>query len=399
MVNRNYKGEKMYKLIKSKAIIDGTGSSAIKNGCILILDGIIKKIGSIEAIKNLPNDAKIIDLTDYYLMPGLIDCHTHLSIIPSEGNQSKQVCQPAGVNILRSIPNLNKDLMSGVTTMRIMGEEHYIDIDIKNAINKHIIQGPHLLVSGKALVSSNSFGLGLTASDGEAEVRKLSRQNFAKGADHLKMFITGGLSSEKSNVDYCSFTKKEINTAVEEAERAGKYVAAHAHGGKGLDLCIQAGVRTIEHAAYATSRQVGEMIKKDLWIIGTFSILFHPDGIEKFDFNKPSIKKNVLKAREIVEKNFKWIVKSGVNLALGTDSMHGLLSYEMECLVNFGATNMQAILAVTKNAAKACKIDSYLGTLEKGKVANFIVLSGNPLEDIKHLKHVKNVYMSGEKIV
>jgi len=389
----------MDKLIKSKAIIDGTGNSAIKNACMLISDGIINKVGSIKEMGYLPKDIEIIDLTNYYLMPGLIDCHTHLSIIPGEGNQSEQVCQPAGINILRSLPNLRRDLQSGVTTMRIMGEEHYIDIDIKNAINKNIIQGPQLLVSGKSLAPSNGFGVGLTASDGEAEIRKLSRQNLAKGADHLKMFITGGLSSENSNTDSCNYTKKEINTAVEEAERAGKYVAAHAHGGRGLDLCIQEGVRTIEHGAHATLLQVEKMIKKKMWIIGTFAILFHPDGIEKSDFDKPLIREKVVKTREVVAKNFEKIIKSGVNLALGSDSMHGLLSYELECLVNFGASNMQAISAVTKNAAKACKIDDKLGTLEKGKIANFITLLENPLKDIKSLGQVQHVYKCGEKVV
>jgi len=127
-------------------------------------------------IGDIPNNTEIIDLTDYYLMPGLIDCHTHLSIIPGQGNQLEQMRLLASINILRSIPNLYRDLKSGVTTMRIMGEEHYIDVDIKNAINEGLIQGPRLLVSGIQIVASNGHGLALTASDGEAEIRKLSRQ-------------------------------------------------------------------------------------------------------------------------------------------------------------------------------------------------------------------------------
>jgi len=193
--------------------------------------------------------------------------------------------------------------------------------------------------------------------------------------------------------------KKEIAVAVEEAERAGKYVTAHAHRGKGVNICIQEGVRTIEHGAYVTLSQVEKMIRKDMWIVGTSSILFHPEGIEKIDFNVPSIREKVLNARDVVAKNFGEIIKSGVNMALGTDSMHGFISYELECLVNFGASNMQAILAITKNAAKACEIDDKFGTLEKGKIADFITLSQNPLEDIKYLKHVESVYKKGMKVI
>jgi imidazolonepropionase-like amidohydrolase len=280
-----------------------------------------------------------------------------------------------------------------------MGEEHYIDVDIKNAINDGFIQGPQLLVSGIQIVASNGHGLALTASDGEAEIRKLSRQNLAKGANQLKIFVTGGISSAEGSINFYSYSKKEIAVAVEEAERAGKYVAAHAHGGKGVDLCIQEGVRTIEHGAYVTLDQVEKMIKKNMWIVGTFSILFHSEGIEKTDFNVHSIKEKVLNARDAVAKNFGEIIKSGVNIALGTDSMHGFISYELECLVNFGASNMQAILAVTKNAATACKIDDKFGTLERGKIADFIILSHNPLEDIKYLRHVEGVYKKGKKVI
>jgi imidazolonepropionase-like amidohydrolase len=388
----------MYKFIKSKALIDGTGKNPIPNGCMVIKDGIIEKVGRLEEFGEEIKDYPIIDLSDDYVLPGMIDSHNHLSIVPSQGNQLAQMRLPGTTNILRSIPNINKSLTSGVTTMRIMGEEHFIDMEIKDAINKKLIQGPRLLVSGRGLVASNGHGVALTVSDGEEEIRKHSRQNLARGADLLKLFVTGGVSSSSGGLDFCSYTGKEIATAVEEAERGGKYVAAHAHGGKGLDLCIEEGVRTIEHGAFISEKQVDGVIKKDLWIIGTFSILFHPTGIEETDFNVPQIREKVLRAREVTAENFNRVIKSGANLALGTDSMHGLISYELECLVNFGANPMQAIMAVTSNAAKACKIEDKAGTLERGKMADFIAVKQNPLDDIKHLKYVEAVYKEGEKV-
>jgi imidazolonepropionase-like amidohydrolase len=386
------------KLVTSKALVDGTGRPPIRNGVILLKDGVIEKIGSPEEIGELPDAVGEIDLRDYYLLPGLIDCHTHLSIVPAQGNQLAQLRLPATTGILRSIPNLQRNLDSGVTMMRIMGQEHYIDIDLKEAIQQKLIQGPRLLVSGIGLVATNGHGVAITVADGENEIIKLARRNFARGADFLKLFVTGGMSSATTSVDFCGYTPKEIAAAVEEAKRAGTYVAAHAHGGRGLDLCIEEGVRTVEHGAFVTPDQLDRMIKRDMWIIGTFAIAFHPEGIEKTDFKVPEIREKVLKARDIVAKNFNTVITSGVNFAVGTDSMHGLISYELECLVTFGASTMRSILAATRDAAKACRMDHKLGTLEKGKLGDFIAVRRNPLEDIKHLRDVDYVYKEGERV-
>lgn len=132
----------MYKLIKTKAIIDGNNSNPLYNGCILIKNGLIEKVGHINDFGDLVNNAEVVDHSNYYILPGLIDSHTHLSIVPSLGNQLDQMRLPGQKNILRSIPNIHKSLASGVTTMRIMGEEHFIDIDIKEAIQNRLIQGP-----------------------------------------------------------------------------------------------------------------------------------------------------------------------------------------------------------------------------------------------------------------
>ncbi|GAB3790328.1 metal-dependent hydrolase family protein [Virgibacillus kimchii] len=389
----------MYQVIKSKAILDGTGSALIPDGCLLIQNDRIAGVGREEEFTGLDGIVEMVDYTSHYILPGLIDSHNHLSIVPALGDQLGQMALPPGRNILRSMPNIQRSLQSGVTTMRIVGEENFIDVEIKNAIEEALIPGPRLLVSGRGMVASNGHGAALTVSDGEEEIRKHARENFAKGADLIKLFVTGGISSSKTGIDFCSYTGREVRTAVEEAQRYGSYVAAHAHGGAGLDLCIEEGVRTIEHAALINERQLEGVVNKDLWIIGTFSILFHETGIEQTDFSDPVIKEKVLRTREIVSDNFHRVIQSGANLALGTDSMHGLLAYEMECLVRFGATNIQAISAVTKHAAEALRIEDRLGTLEKGKIADFIGLPANPLDDIKNMAQVEFVYKNGKQII
>lgn len=386
----------LYTLIKAKGIIDGTGNELIKNGSLLIHNGKIIKVLRNELEVSQYNINRFLDFSESYVMPGMVDAHTHLSIVPGLGNQLAQMKLPAATNVLRSIPNIKKSIASGVTTMRILGEEHFVDIEIKKAIDNGVIEGPRLLVSGKGLVPSNGHGVAWTTTDGEEEMRKNARLNLAQGADQLKIFVTGGVSSENTALDYCSYSRKEIATAVEEAERVGTYVAAHAHGGKGIDLCIEEGVRTIEHAAFITDQQLERVVEKDLWIIGTFSIFFHDTGIEKSDFSVPSIREKVLRARETIADTFRRVLEYKPNLSLGTDSMHGLIHYEAELLVHFGASNEQAIQAVTKNAARALRIEDKVGTLEAGKLADFIVLNQNPIENIKHLQEVKYVFKEGK---
>jgi imidazolonepropionase-like amidohydrolase len=386
----------LYTQIKAKGIIDGTSREIIQNGSLLVQNGKIKKVLKTAVEAGHYKIDEVLDFSDSFIMPGLIDAHSHLSIVPGEGNQLAQMRLPASINALRSIPNIQKNIASGVTTMRILGEEHFVDIDIKNAINNGTIEGPRLLVSGKGLVPSNGHGVAWTTTDGEVEMRKNARLNLAKGADLIKLFVTGGISSTNTSLDYCSYSRKEIATAVEEAERAGTYVAAHAHGGKGIDLCIEEGVRTIEHAAFITEQQLERVVEKDLWIIGTFSILFHKTGIEQSDFSVPEIREKVLRARETVADTFSKVLKYKPNLSLGTDSMHGLISYEAECLVKFGASNAQAVAAITRDAAKACRIEDQTGTLEEGKFADFIVLKNNPLDNIKHLQNINYVFKEGK---
>ncbi|GAA0372198.1 amidohydrolase family protein [Bacillus horti] len=383
----------MSTLVKAKGIIKGTGEDIIHNGAMLIEEGKIVSVGT--QAQYGTDYSEILDFTDVYVMPGLIDAHTHLSVVPALGNQIEQLKLPPHRNVLRSLPNIQKNLASGVTSMRIMGEEHFIDIEIKKAIKEGLLKGPRLLVSGKGIVASNGHGVAHTTSDGEQEVRKNSRLNFAQGADFLKLFVTGGMSSPNSSVDHCFYTREEIAAAVEEAERVGSYVAAHAHGGRGLDYCIAEGVRTIEHAALISEAQLEQLVKKDLWIIGTFAILFHPSGIEESDFKYPAIREKVLRAREMEAETFSKVLEYKPNLALGTDSMHGLLGYEAECLVSFGASEKQALEAITLRAAQACRLEDQVGSLEAGKLADFIVLSNNPLERIQNLQHVQHVYQEG----
>jgi len=389
----------MRQLVKTRTLIDGTGADAAPDAAFLVVDGVIQDVGPSAKFGSVPPDTEVLDLTDFIVMPGLINSHTHLSIIPGLGDQLGQMRGAPVPKALKSIHNLHQDVRSGVTTTRIMGEEHFIDFDIRDAINAGYLEGPRIIAAGVPLAASNGHGVALTVSDGVQEVQKNARKNLARGADFLKIFATGGLSTPRPAATACTFSLAEIQAAVEEARRSDTYVAAHAHGGKGVDLCIEGGVRTIEHGAMLDERQIEAIIKNDMWVIATSSILYSPEGIEKTDFNIPAIKEKVLAAREVVRGNLSKVVAAGVNMAVGTDSIHGEMPFEMECFVSFGATNKQAILAATREGAKACRIDDKLGTIEKGKLADFIALRKNPLDDIRNIRSVERVYKAGRQLL
>ncbi|MGM0445503.1 MAG: amidohydrolase family protein [Bacillota bacterium] len=382
-------------------MITGTGSQIIKDGSLLIENNIIRQLFEDQKeLKNYlkNNEVEVFDYSDNYLMPGMIDCHSHLSIIPGKGNQIEQLKRPGIENTLRSIPNLHKSLDSGVTTIRVMGEENYIDIEIKKAELRNDIVVPRILASGIGIVSVNGHGAAHTTCDGKEEIVKQIRKNFQKGADHIKLFLTGGISTPESTLNLATYSKKEVEIIVKEAYRAGSYAAAHVHGGIGMDIAIESNVRTLEHAAFIDESQLKKVIEKDLWIIGTFSILFHSEGIEKTDLNNSKIKKKVIEARKYIKDNFQKILESNVNFAVGTDSMHGLIKEELKFVKNLGLDNYQAIKTATSQAAKACRIDNKLGTLKKDKIADVLVIKNNPVNNLDNLDSILAIFKDGKKI-
>lgn len=382
-------------VVKTKQLIDGIADAAVAQGKFLVRDDRIAEVGP----QISEEGREVVDLSEYTVMPGLVDSHTHLSVVPALGDQLAQMRLDPGYNVLRSLPNIHAQFASGVTTERVMGEEHFIDVDIRRGIEEGLIEGPRLNISGIGITASNGHGVAITTSDTEYEVRKNIRRNFAKGTDFVKMFLTGGMSSTRPPVDFCGFSLEETKAAVEEANRMRTYVAAHAHGGPGVDCCIEAGVRTIEHGALLTQEQIDRMVEKNMWVVGTFTIMFHPTGLEQTDFSNPVIKEKVLRNREVIRNTFGKILASGLQFGLGTDSMHGMISYEMEKIVDFGATNMQAIKAATSKGAELLMMDDCIGSITPGKYADFIAVKGDPLADIKAMQNVVKVFKGGKLAV
>lgn len=379
----------MTTVIRCGRLFSGTGADPAEDVEIVVQDGQIVD-GPVS------DTAEVIDLSEFFVMPGMIDAHTHLSVNPTRGDQLGQLRQPPGRQALRVPGHLRRDLDAGTTTLRIMGEEDWLDVYAREAIGEGSLEGPHLIISTRGLAPSNGHGRGKTAFDGVDEVRKGARENLAQGADFLKLFATGGVASG-TGLSSAMYSLEEMRTAVEEAERKGTYVAAHAHGGPGLQLAARAGIRTIEHAAAVDEADVEVLGNHGCWVIGTFTILLHPDGIERGDASNPQVLEQLKAARETAADSMNRVFSAGLPFALGTDSMHGHMAFEVQSAVRFGLSTHHALLAATSWSAEAVRIQQQVGTIEPGKRADIIAVDGDPLVDPRALENVVFVMKSGTR--
>lgn len=387
----------MIAAIKARRVVDGTGKVPIEHGVVLIEGDRIKAVGR-QADVAIPQGAHIIDCGNQTVLPGFVDAHSHASIVPGLGDQIGQLRQPQAPQLIRAVRNLRTDLRSGVTTMRVVGEEYFIDVDLRDAIAAGDLPGPRLKVATRPITARNGHGAALTFSDGEDEIRRHVRENVARGADLIKLFMTGGVSSKGTAARWYAYSRHEVDVAVEEAHRNNKPVAVHAHGGPGVRICIEAGVDTIEHGKLCELDDLVEMRRRNIWLVTNNAVGGHPEGIEKGDGHVPSIMAKLRESREKSRENFTAVRESGVKWALGTDSMHGLMWWEIAKVVEWGADPHDAILAATYRAAEAIGMSDDVGSLEAGKLADVVSVDGDPLYDIACLQRVRLVVQGGQRV-
>ena len=385
----------MVTAIRAEWVWTAVDDEPIRDGMVIIDGSSIVRVGTWSE-QDVPSGATVIHRPSEFLMPGFIDAHTHISINPEKGNQIGQLFDPIEIQTMRGMQNLQKMLSSGVTTARVLGEERLLDITFKDQIAKGNVAGPDLIVSGRIISQSNGHGRAISAFDGPDEIRKGARQNLYDGADLIKIFVTGGVSSTRGGgLLKASYSRDEVRTAVEEAERGGTYVAAHAIGGPGVRIAVEEGVRTIEHATMATDDDIALFEDRKPWVVLTQSIMMHPTGIEQGDSDNPVIMEKLFAAREVAAERLTAIVRSNTRISIGTDSMHGLFPFEMQTLVRWGMPNARALAAGTIRAAEVCRIEGKTGSLEAGKAADLITLAGNPLENIDAVTQARLIVKDG----
>ena len=387
----------MKTLVKTKSLLDGTGAMPIPRGWMLLENGKIQAVGKPGELAGVEGVGETLDLSDKYVLPGFVDSHIHLGLSHTDMIDpmpvTKQMGQSAQRKICKAVMYLREHLDAGVTLVRDMGEEHFIDFELRRAIQDGYLDGPRMVCSGNLITASHGQGqIGLSVADGPEEIRKACRVNLAKGADFIKIFVGGGVVSSEASLDNHTYNLQEIRTAVEEAQMMGKYVAAHIHAGKGLDLCIQAGVQSIEHACLATDAQIEAIAKAGCWVTGTFSPAMHPLGVRLISQEKRARLEQV---QQKIFDVYRKLMEAGVKMSFGTDGVHGAISFEAINAEKCGASKMKAIQYITLEGARACRMDAVCGSLEPGKYADFVALDKDPLEDLEHLKAVSAVYIGG----
>jgi imidazolonepropionase-like amidohydrolase len=353
---------------------------SLESGFVVVENGTIA--GIVRAIDD--RDVPVVRLPGITLIPGLIDAHTHVSIIPSRGDQLGQMRAPAGVQLAAARPLVLLDLLSGVTTLRCMGQEFGVDFDLRDEIASATTIGPEVLCAGVQVTKPGAHGHAVTAVSTGGEMEALIEANVARGAHLIKIFATGGVSSVATSASDSPFTADEVRLVADCAHRHGVHLAAHAHGGLGAKLAIENGVDTIEHGALLDAGLIESAAERGLAIVGTFSIVDHPAGILAGDASRPEIVGKLHEVRSRIADSWRRILASGVRIALGTDSMHGCIAHDVARLVEFGATPARAVRAVTSEAAQICRLTDR-GMIAPGLRADLVAVKGNPLEDVRAL--------------
>jgi imidazolonepropionase-like amidohydrolase len=379
-------GERIKKtLIKGRLVIDGMGNPPIERGAILVEGERILRVGKEEEFKGEVN-IHLLDRGNQTLLPGLIDCHNHLSLDPGLENYLYRMADPIPALTLRACENMKIDLRTGVTTSRCLGDKGFLDVECKKAVSEGGIEGPRLLIATRGIRAFHGHGFVGYPFGGIDQIQAAVRENLSAGADLIKIYITGTLRGPKGIPSY--FSKEEIQVAVDEAHRVGIPVATHCIGGIGFEWAIESGIDVIEHGYFLTDREIDLLVKSDRWLVMTPSIFFTDARIRTLP---PHLIEGHLQQREEVGQRMKAAIKAGVKFVVGTDGMHGGLAQEIQYLVDFGATPSQALMAATRHAARVCGLEESIGTLEPGKFGDIIGVIGNPLEDIAALKKVKTV--------
>jgi imidazolonepropionase-like amidohydrolase len=400
-------------VVRAGKLVDVDAGRVLTNQLILIRDGKIESLGEKLTI---PAGATVIDLSKMTVLPGLIDCHTHLADGAHEANADpiSQLKRTASQVVLESVPNARVTLESGFTTVRDVGVYRALnDIALRDAINRGYIPGPRMFVAGAYITITGGAGamtgfapdiqLPWDLRYGEAnspwEVRQKVRQLAHDGVDHIKVLSTGAVLTHGSNPNAVEFTPEELQAAVSEAKNFGLRVEAHAHAPEGIKNAIRAGVASIEHATLiddeglALAKERGTYLDMDI---------YDEECIQE-DGKNNSMPLDFLEhdrsLGEAQRQRFTQAVRAGLKMSFGTDA--GVCPYDVSAhqfafMVKYGMTPMQAIQSATSNAADLLGKSDLLGSLQPGKYADIIAVSGDPLSDVRALEHVSFVMKQGK---
>ncbi len=396
-------------VVKAARLIDGLGGAPIAPAMVRVEGDRIVEVATSLAI---PAGARVIDLGQATLLPGLIDLHTHLTDRYGVHWEEALTTTTPPEAALWGAKNALDTLLAGFTTCREMGPTWpYVDVALRNAIDEGAVPGPRLFVPGNYVSSTGGAGdarqfsiyvdvpIVKNLADGPEEVTKAVRTNFKNGADFIKILATGAVLSKGISPSAQQYSDLEIQAAVIEANRWGRQVAAHAHGAQGIKAAIRAGVRTIDHGSYLDDEAITLLKasgRKTFYVptLYTSEVILGGEGAHV----PASEVERERQIRDIQYAGFKRALAAGIPIGFGTDSgviPHGKNAHELTIRVGFGEPPLSAIVSATSLNAEIIGWSDRVGSVEKGKFADLIAVAGDPVKDITEMERVRFVMKGG----
>lgn len=389
-------------LIKNGLLIDGNGGEP-QSGQVVVVEGKkIKYVGP-ESSYTSAGEENVVDAQGGTILPGLIDTHVHMMMEYSP--LAERLTKPFSYMYFEAQKYLENTLNAGITTVR---DALGTDLGVKKAVEDGLIKGPRMQLSINALTITGGHGDGTQLNgdvldilpsghrgmpdgrcDGVAEVRKKTREMLRAGAEVIKVHATGGVLSPTDHPEFTQFSLDELKAIVEEGKfRKGVKVMAHAQGAEGIKNAVRAGIHSIEHGIFIDDEAIELMLENGTYLVPT---LLAPVSVLETADEKGMPQSAVDKSKEVIEQHrasFTKAYNAGVKIAMGTDAgvmKHGTNLRELGLMVDAGMTPMDAIVATTKTASECLGWEDRIGTVEEGKLADLIIVNGNPLDDIYSL--------------
>ena len=402
-------------IIYAGQLLQIPGEAPLNKQTLVVVDGIITSVkNGFISVKVIDKDAQLIDLSQSFVMPGLMDMHVHLQHELGPKNDSQALRMSDADVLMASAHYAEKTLMAGFTTVRDLGASPEQMYALRDAINKGWVKGPRIIASGSVSVTGGhgdvdgispellELHTAKTICDGPYDCRRATRRAIKFGADVIKITSTGGVLSDTNTGTGQQMADDELKEVVDAAHALGRKVASHAHAADGINAALRAGVDSIEHGSYANKESIKLFKKSGAYLVPTLMAGDTVVNLAKTtDFVSDAIKTKAIRVGVDMIANFKSSYKGGVKIAYGTDSgvsHHGNNGKEAVLMARAGMKHSDILKSATINSADLIGMSNSLGTLEVGKLADIIATDMSPLKDINALLSVGFVMKSGEVV-